>query len=96
MGSPESLAHLVYICFKASKQLNYINACYCTLLQMGELSGRKLLSAEGLHQTNATLLKKSTNPTCSFRVILLKGIFHCLSLGWLRWANASEVPWQHH
>ena len=65
MGSPESLVHLVYICFKASKQLNYINACYCTLLQMGEPSGRKLLSAKGLHQTDGTPLKKSTNSTCS-------------------------------
>jgi len=65
MGSPESLVHLVYICFKASKQLNYINACYCTLLQMGEPSGGKLLSAKGLHQTDATLLKKSTNSTRS-------------------------------
>lgn len=88
MGSPESLAHLVYICFKASKQLNYINACYCTLLQMGEPSGRKLLSAKGLHQTDATPLKKSTNSTRSFRVILLEGIFHHLSLSWLHWANA--------
>lgn len=65
MGSPESMAHLVYICFKASKQLNYLNACYRTLLQMGEPSGRKLLSAKGLHQTGATLLKKSINSTCS-------------------------------
>lgn len=66
MGSPKSLAHLVYICFKAFKQLNYIKACYCTLLQKGEPSGRKLLSAKGLHQTDAMLLKKSTNSTHSF------------------------------
>lgn len=36
MGSPESLVHLVYIYFKASKQLNYINTYFCALLQMGE------------------------------------------------------------
>lgn len=77
MGSPKSLAHLVYICFKASKQLNYIKACYCTLLQRGEPSGRKLLSAKGLHQTDAMPLKKSTNSMCC-SVTSLEGIFHHL------------------
>lgn len=72
MGSPENLAYLVCICLKASKQLDYINTHYCTLFQMSEPRSRMQLSAKGLHQTDATLLKKSTNSMCLFSVILLE------------------------
>lgn len=90
MGSPENLAYLVCICLKASKQLNYINTHYCTVFQMSEPSSRMQLSAKGLHQTDSTLLKKSTNSMCSFSVILLEGIFHPLPCSQLHQANAIK------